>query len=63
MRQGTIGDVAAELGVSTQRIEAIRRTHPDAPKPLRNGKAGRLYDLDRWRKWAAKRGLGRPKAG
>ena len=59
MRQGTIGDLAAELGISTQRIEKIRATYPNAPKPVRTATAGKMYDLDKWAKWAKRHRLGK----
>lgn len=57
-RQGTTGDIAVEHGVTKQRVHQWIHEHPDFPKALSNGRAGRLYNLDRVRAWAQRRHLG-----
>lgn len=59
MRQGTIGDIADEHGISAQRADQWRNEYPDFPVEIRKGRTGRVYNLDAVRKWAVSHGLGK----
>lgn len=62
MRLGGISEVAAELGVSRQRIGQLR-SQPEFPEPVGEISAGPIWDLDaiaRWNSSGLRRSSGRP---
>jgi serine/threonine protein kinase len=62
MRLGGISEVAAELGVSRQRIGQLR-SQPEFPDPVGEISAGPIWDLDaieRWNSSGLRRTSGRP---
>lgn len=58
-RTGTVGDIAQECGVTSARVGQWSRDFPDFPEPLREGRAGRQYDLDAVKAWAKEHGYGK----
>jgi prophage regulatory protein len=49
-------EIAALLGVSRQRVDAIARTDPSFPKPktLQTGRIWRRADVERWARKAGR---------
>ena len=46
-----IAEIAAMLGVSTQRVDQLARTHADFPAPVADLSAGRIWlkaDIEAW---------------
>ena len=62
MRLGGTSEVAAELGLSRQRVNQLR-SQPDFPEPAGEISAGPIWDLDeiaRWNTSGVRRSSGRP---
>lgn len=55
---GAISEVATALGLTTQRVDQITRTHADAPQVVARIAKRRVgvYRMSAWRRWAAKHG-------
>jgi hypothetical protein len=56
MELAGVAEIAELLGVSRQRINALVKTHPEFPAPLAELTAGRIWDIDAIRQWAARTG-------
>ena len=58
MRTGSQTDIAAEQGVSRQRVHQWISSYRDFPPPISTGSNGAHYDLDAVKAWAQRHRVG-----